>query len=424
MRRLRSKSFSRRQVLTGIGAASAGALIPTHGFGQEDFWTNFARNRALRNTNREANTNAAFDAIDTSEPILSFDTAYNLQLAIMQFERIADAGGWQEMSARQNGLIVGNERRGVRELRQRLILGGDLSEEHDSRSDIFDQHMDSAVRRFQVRHGLQVSGKVEPATIYAMNVPVEYRLAQLRLNMQRVEALAPKLSDNYVVVNIPAAVIEAIEGGMVERRHTAVVGRIDRQTPILHSRIHQINFNPYWNVPKSLIRRDLIKYMNEDPEYLTKYRIRILDGRGNELLPTDIDWSTEEAVNYRFRQDPGAENSMGHVKINFHNRHAVYLHDTPTKSLFGENQRFHSSGCVRVEDVDAMVAWLLKNDGDWNTETVKATFNSGERLDVSIRNPVPIHTTYISAWANRDGVVSFRDDVYEYDKVGKVIFES
>ena len=114
---------------------------------------------------------------------------------------------------------------------------------------------------------------------------------------------------------------------------------------------------------------------------------------------------------------------MGHVKINFHNPHAVYLHDTPTKSLFGENRRFHSSGCVRVDDVVDMVAWILRDNG-WDRSAVEATFASGERLDVSVENPVPIHTTYITAWANRQGTVSFREDVYEYDKAGKVTFEA
>jgi len=235
--------------------------------------------------------------------------------------------------------------------------------------------------------------------------------------------MAPALADRYVVVNIPAAFIETVEGGMVQRRHTAVVGRIDRQTPILKSRIHQINFNPFWNVPVSIIRRDLIKYMNENPNYLTEQRIRIYDGSGQELQPTDINWQTEEAVNYSFRQDPGPQNSMGNVKINFHNPHAVYLHDTPTKGLFGENARFYSSGCVRVDQVQDFVGWVLRDNGDWGQGEIANVFATGERKDVDVRNPVEIHTTYISAWANRNGVVSFRDDVYEFDMAGKVTFK-
>jgi murein L,D-transpeptidase YcbB/YkuD len=208
----------------------------------------------------------------------------------------------------------------------------------------------------------------------------------------------------------------------VVQRHVAVVGRVDRATPILQSRIHQINFNPYWHVPTSIIRNDLIRLMNEDPTYLTRYSIRIFDGSGNEIPPTSINWQTDEAVRYQFRQDPGAENSMGHVKINFHNPHNVYLHDTPTRALFAENARFHSSGCVRVEGVNHLVSWLLRDDG-WDLSQVDTTFASGERRDQSISNPIPIHTTYISAWANRQGTVSFRDDVYQFDAQGKITFE-
>jgi len=233
--------------------------------------------------------------------------------------------------------------------------------------------------------------------------------------------VAGKLTaDRYVVVNIPAASIEAVEAGQVAERHTAVVGRIDRQTPILDSKIQQINFNPYWHVPKSLIEKDLIKYMNDDPQYLTKFKIHIYDAKGNELQPTDIDWKTDDAVNYSFRQEPGAENSMGHCKINFPNKFDVYLHDTPSKSLFAENARFHSSGCVRVDGVAELVGWLLAPNGGWDQGAVDAVFNSNERLDVSLKQPTPLHTTYVSAWANRTGTVSFRDDVYQFDSQGLI----
>ncbi len=423
MRQKRSIHPSRRQVIQGMTMLGATLAVPAAARAQDSIFDTFARNRVLRNTDREGNTVAALDAIDTVEPILSVDTAHNLQLAIMQYEQIMAAGGWEQMPRDIFGLVAGVDRRSVSRLRDRLIMSGDVPAEQQSKKDIFDEYLDAGLRQFQARHGLLVSGKVDAETFFALNVPADYRLQQLRLNAMRVEAISAELSDRYVVVNIPAATIEAIDAGLVARRHTAVVGRIDRQTPILHSKVHEINFNPYWHVPKSIIRRDLIKYMNEDPNYLANYRIRIFDGGGNELSPTDIDWSTDDAVNYAFRQDPGGENSMGHVKINFYNKHNVYLHDTPTKSLFGENRRFHSSGCVRVEDVDALVAWLLRDNGDWDVTGVEAMFNSGERVDVAIKNPVPIHTTYISAWANRQGTVSFREDVYEYDKAGKVTFD-
>ena len=413
--------MKRRDVLAGLSAGALAAMA-SQVRAEDEVLANMKRALALANTDREGNTVAALDAIDTYEPILSFDTAYNLELAILQHEQIAKAGGWGTLARNSVGLVAGTTNSAVGFVKRRLMASGDM-EETERVNDTFNADMDAGLRRFQARHGLYITGKIDPLTFVTMNVPVEERLAQLRLNLLRVQNFAQSLSDRYILVNIPAAAIETVEAGQVFHRHTAVVGRIDRQTPILSSKVFEINFNPYWTVPKSLIRRDLITYMNEDPEYLTKYNIRIFDYHGNELNPTDIDWSTEDAVNYMFRQDPGAENSLGHVRINFHNAYSVYLHDTPSKSLFGENQRFHSSGCVRVDEVDAFVAWILRDEG-WDVNAVRAAFDSGERLDVPVKDPVPLQTTYITAWANRQGVVSFREDVYEYDAQGKVDFSS
>lgn len=398
------------------------AAMSSHARAEDVVLENMKRAAALARTDREGNTVAALEAIDTYEPILSYDTAYNLELAILQHEQIIKNGGWGELARNAVGLVAGTTNGAVGYVKRRLMASGDM-EETVRVNDTFSAEMDAGIRRFQARHGLYITGKLDPLTYVTLNVPAEERLAQLRLNLLRVQNFAQSLSDRYILVNIPAAAIETVEGGQVNHRHTAVVGRIDRQTPILSSKVYEINFNPYWTVPKSIIRKDLITYMNEDPEYLTKYNIRIFDYSGNELNPTDIDWSTDDAVNYMFRQDPGAENSLGHVRINFHNAFSVYLHDTPGKSLFGENQRFHSSGCVRVDEVDAFVSWILRDDG-WDINAVRATFESGERLDVPVKSPVPLQTTYITAWANRQGVVSFREDVYQYDAAGKVDFSA
>ncbi|HEY8596085.1 MAG TPA: L,D-transpeptidase family protein [Devosiaceae bacterium] len=411
----------RRDVLRTLAAAGAGAALTGSAMADQNdsLWDTLARNRVLRNTDREGNTTQALDAIDTAEPILSYDTSYNLDLATRQYEQIVADGGWEQMPREVFGLIVGNNRPSVSRLKKRLVVSGDLSP-NARMNDLFDADLDMAVRRFQARHGLYVTGKVAEDTYYALNVTADYRLQQLRLNTQRVATMASSLPEQYVVVNIPAAAIEAIEGGTVVQRHTAIVGRIDRQTPILKSKIFQINFHPYWHVPKSIIQRDIIKVMKEDPGYLARYKIRIFDNAGNEIDPATIDWNTDEAVQYAFTQDPGAENAMGNVKIMFYNPYDVYMHDTPEKSLFGENQRFHSSGCVRVDQVDTLVAWLLKDTDGWDLPAVESEFASGTRLDVNIKNPVPILTTYITAWANRQGTVSFRDDVYNFDGEGKI----
>ena len=417
--------LSRRKLLGSAASFGAVLAMPAIVRAQESdsIWSIFDRNRVMRNVDREGNTATALSLIDTIEPILSFDTAYNLQLAIQNYEQfVAVRGTWDLPHRDWFGLTLGNDRKGVRDLKRRLMINGDMPVE-ERINDVFDERLDAAVRLFQARHGLIINGQIDEPTFYAMSVPTDVRLNQLRLNALRVEQWASALTDRYVVVNVPAAKIEAVENSAVVQRHTAVVGKVDRATPILNSKVHQIKFNPYWTVPKSIIEKDLIKYMNEDPQYLTNYRIHIFDGNGNEIQPHEIDWSTKEAVQYTFRQEPGAENSMGHCKIDFYNPHNVYLHDTPQKALFDENARFHSSGCVRVENVDVLAAWLLRDNGGWDLPAVQAAFASNQRLDVPLNNQVPIHTTYITAWANRQGTVSFRDDVYNYDAEGRVNFE-
>jgi murein L,D-transpeptidase YcbB/YkuD len=404
--------------LAGASAALTGATR-----GEDSVFDMFDRNRVLREVDQGGNTAAAQALIETNEPILSFDTAYNLQLAISQYEPFVANGGWEEIPQEAYKLSVGKNGKAAIQLKRRLIQSGDMAFV-DNVDDMFDATTDAGVRAFQARHGLIVNGQVDEPTWYAMNVPAQTRLNQLYLNAQRVQTMAANLSERYVVVNIPAATIEAVNGGMVEQRHIAVVGRVERATPIMASKVSQINFNPYWHVPKSLIERDLTKYMQEDPEYLTKQNIHIYDGQGNEVSPTTIDWTNiGQAVNYMFRQEPGAENSMGHCKINFYNPYDCYLHDTPTKALFGENARFHSSGCVRVDGVNELVNWLLRDNGDWDINRVNTTFDSNERLDVECKARVPLHTTYITAWANKQGIVSFRDDVYQFDAQGKVTFD-
>ena len=413
--------LTRRKFIGSMAVLGAGAAMPA--WAQESVFDMFSTGRVLRETDKEGNTAAAAASVATNEPILSFDTLHNLQLAISQYEPFVAAGGWEEIPQQAYQLILGNSSPAVVQLKRRLISSGDMPLVEFA-SDVFDAETDKGVRTFQARHGLVVTGQIDEATWYAMNVPASTRLQQLYLNYTRVQNMAPQLTDRYVVVNIPAATIEAVGGGMVEQRHTAVVGRVERATPILASKIHQINFNPYWHVPKSLVRQDLTKYMLENPNYLAEQNIFIYDGNGNTIDPATIDWAniTDAQVNYMYRQEPGAANSMGHCKINFFNPHDVYLHDTPSRALFGENARFHSSGCVRVDGVNQLVAWLLRDNGDWDQARVDQTFASLERLDVNLASQMPIHTTYITAWANRQGTVSFRDDVYKFDEQGKVSF--
>ena len=415
--------LTRRKLLRSAAIFGAASAFPTLARA-ESIFDQFDRSKAIRSTDREGNTQAALQTLDTNEPILSIDTANNLQAAIAQYEPFVAAGGWQQVPKEVFGLILGNSRAEVLDLKRRLMASGDLPPGKID-SQLFDGDLDKAVRNFQARHGIAISGRIDEPTLYAMQIPAELRLSQLQLNLSRVQTLIPTLKDTYVVVNIPAAALEVIEGGQVSQRHTAIVGRIDRPTPILNSRIMQINFNPYWHVPKSIIQKDLIPAMRKDPTYLATFHIRTYNPKGQEVDPATIDWTSDtEAVKYNFTQDPGSFNSEGHVKINFPSPTNVYMHDTPEKDLFAEDARFESSGCMRIQNVNELVAWLLQANDGWTIDNVNTAMDGDKPQTVTIKKPQPLHTTYITAWANRQGTVSFRDDIYQYDAQGVTTFDT
>lgn len=371
---------------------------------------------------RRGNWDDQFDAratggrrVATNQPVLSPQTVADIQNAIVQYTDIASRGGWPLVPGNAR-LQIGVNDPAVQYLRKRLMISGDLPQEAGL-STAFDTYVDAALKRFQARHGLPADGVMGQFTYAAMNVDVNTRLGQLQTNLQRLAPLANDTTQEqrFVMVNIPAARIEAVEGGSVIQRHTAVVGKIDRQTPLLNSKIYEVILNPYWTAPKSIIQKDIIPLMRKDPEYLTKNKIRLYDQSGQEVPPESVDWNTDDAVKLMFRQDPGKINAMSSTKINFHNPYAVYMHDTPQKSYFNKLMRFDSSGCVRVQNVRDLDVWLLKNTPGWDRQNIEATIKSGVNTPIQLADPVPLHFVYISAWSTGDGVVQFRDDIYKMD---------
>jgi murein L,D-transpeptidase YcbB/YkuD len=335
----------------------------------------------------------------------------NTMRAAWVYQRLAEAGGWPTFP---DGTVLKAGDRGplVAALRVRLALEGDLEPETKP-GDVFDPILTAAVRRFQARHGLPESGAVRARTLEALNVPAATRHRQLAASAQRLIGSSFPFGERYVVVNIPAATVEAVEGAQVARRYVAVVGKPDRPSPTVETRITAVNLNPTWTVPVSLIKKDIIPQVRKDPAYLSKMKIRILDGRGQEIDPQALDWTTENAANYTLRQDPGAANSLGQMRIDMPNRHAVYLHDTPTKRLFAQDARFHSSGCVRVADVKDLAQWLIGPAGAGID--LEAALATTERKDIRLERPVPVAWVYLTGYATADGVVHFRNDVYGLD---------
>ena len=351
-------------------------------------------------------------------PTLSPATAQLTEQAIEAYDGIVSRGGWPVVPP-VNELRVGNRHPSVVDLRSRLSASGDLDPNAVAAdNDIYDSYVEEAVRRFQARHGVTIDGVVRASTLTALNVPAATRLDQLKINIERLKTLTTNLGPRYVVVNIPAARVEGIENDVAVTRHTAVVGKPDRPSPDINSKIVQINFNPFWTVPVSIVRKDLIPLMQDKPDYLTQNHIRIYDPSHKEVQPAQINWYSEDAVHYTFREDPGDSNSLGRIRINFPSAYGVYMHDTPLKNLFGEDFRYDSSGCCRVQNVRQLVGWLLDGTKGWTSDRIDEAIKSGDQVNANLTKPVPLHWVYVTAWSTSDGVVQFREDIYGRDGLG------
>lgn len=348
-------------------------------------------------------------------PTLSPKNRGPMQAAIARYAAVAAKGGWHRLPNVQ--LVQGDTHAAVSLLRRRLALSGELKD--GGSSEYFDTTLAQAVRRYQERNGLAPTGVVDKATVGALNVSAAARLKQLRTNLSRLRELG-KAPRKFILVNIPAAQIEAVENDSVASRHAGVVGKVDRPTPLLRSSIQQLNFNAVWHLPPTVIEKDLIptgrKMARRGQSVLVKFKIDAYAGDGRKLNPAKVNWNTAQGLT--FRQQPGPENPLGFVKMNFPNAHSVYMHDTPGQSLFGRSFRASSSGCVRVADIEKLAAWVAADQG-WKPEQVRRMKESGERYDLRLKHPVPLYFAYITAWATRDGTVHFRRDIYNKDGVGK-----
>ncbi|MCR9139198.1 MAG: L,D-transpeptidase family protein [Alphaproteobacteria bacterium] len=420
-----NKRISRRAFLGSVAGAGAG-LVATGASAQTITQTTI---ESIINSPRRGSWDDQFDAqasrnaekVSSKVPMLSPETVSNVEVAIGTYQDIVFRGGWPVVPSSKK-LRLGASDPSVSVLRQRLIASGDMARSAGT-SPAFDSYVDGAVKRFQARHGLPADGVLGRHSYAALNVSAAVRLGQLETNLIRLRSMSGFLGERYVVVNIPAAHIEAVDGQRVSLRHTAIVGKISRQTPILNSKIHEVILNPYWTAPRSIIEKDIMPLMRKDPTYLTRNAIRLFDGRGNEVPPETIDWNAAEAPKLMFRQDPGKINAMSSTKINFHNPHAVYMHDTPQQSLFGKLLRFESSGCVRVENVRDLSTWLLRDTVGWDRQSMEQVIASGVSTPIELAEPVPVYFTYVTAWSTSDGVVQFRDDIYRRDGVEELALQ-
>jgi murein L,D-transpeptidase YcbB/YkuD len=338
--------------------------------------------------------------------------------AIAHYETVVNKGGWPIIPGNRM-LRPGDDDERVSFLRKRLMVTGELARSSSYADYGFDSVLEQAVVRFQENNGLRTNGRVDQPTLAALNITAEERLAQLKLNHGRIlELVQTPPEERYVLVNVPAFQLEAVERYQTVLRHRVIVGRNGRETPSLKATIRNLNFFPYWRVPDSVAKLDVFPRLVNEPDYLQKEQIRVLKGdfNGPELDPISIDWSQADYRVVKLKQDPGPQNALGLVRIDMQNEHGVYMHDTPMKPLFDQRARAFSAGCVRVQDVFKLVEWLARYEPGWeNPGQAQAVLDMGQALDVQLSRPVPVYFTYITAWAEPDGRIAFRPDIYRRD---------
>lgn len=350
------------------------------------------------------------------------DRQARLRRGMVQYQALAEAGGWPTVPATGPKLEVGSRHPDVRTIRARLRVTGDLADggSPGTDADLLDPALVMAVKRYQARHGLTVDGKVGPRTRAAMSVPITARLQQMALNLHRLREIPADPAGRSIEVNIAGAALEGRENGRTTFRTDVIVGRGDRPTPRLRSAINRMVLNPTWTVPTTIARKDILPKLRNDPEYLARNNFQVFDGWGGdstELDPTTIDWTAEDIdiQALRLRQRPGGSNALGNIKFLFPNDHAVYLHSTPSRGLFARSNRTFSSGCVRVRDPLDLAAFLLDDPATWTSQSLSARLADGRTRTVQPPRPVPLSMIYLTAWVDDDGTVQFRRDVYGHD---------
>jgi L,D-transpeptidase YcbB len=352
-------------------------------------------------------------------PMLASDSAIALRQAEERYAEIVSRGGWPKIP--KSALKKGSEGDAVAALNTRLFAEGYLRPEatQGEFAAIFTTATEDALMRFQRNHGLAVTGRTDGPTLNALNVPAQQRLRTIQANIPRAEIYNQNLGSRYLLVNIPAQQIEAVQGSSVYSRHNAIVGKADRPTPVVMTALSKVKFNPYWNAPASIVERDIIpRIQTGGSRVLEEMDITVFRGVGGpEIDPDTVDWDYAVADDFHFRQNPGPKNAMATTKIEFDSPFGIYLHDTPDKQLFKTNGRFYSSGCVRVEQVSTLVNWILSGQDGYNQSRIASLAETLDRVDVDVTAPPQLRVVYLTAWPV-GGQIAFRNDIYDLDRTG------
>jgi len=343
-----------------------------------------------------------------------------LRQALADYRSMAQKGGWPKVPGGRK-MRLGEFGERARILRNRLAISGDLDPAQGRDGLLFNVALERGVKKFQRRHGLEVDGIVGPATLAALNFSVEERVLQIEANLERWRWLPQDFGPRYILVNVANFGLEVMENGATVMTMRAVVGRSYQRTPAFSAEMTYLVFCPYWNVPDSIAKEEMLPLIQKDPAYLAQNQLKLFQGWGSEqkeIDPTTVDWSSVNAENfpYHLRQEPGPMNPLGRVKFMFPNKFNVYLHDSPSRGLFWRTEREFSHGCIRIHKAIELAEYVLRGDPQWTPESVHEAIDKSLDQIVRLPEPIPVHVLYWTAWVDEDGVVHFRKDIYERDK--------
>ena len=316
-----------------------------------------------------------------------------------KYYNIAKQGGWPQVSATKKSLKKGASDPAVAVIKRRLQITGDLP--GNDTSQVFNDTLELAVKNFQSRMGYKPDGIISAGLVKDMNVPAIVRVEQILMNMGRMRWMQTNPKGQLIVVNIPEFMLHVYDGNKKEMEMVVVVGKEGHNTMMFNGDLNQVVFSPYWNVPPSIVKNEILPALASNPGYLESQNMEQVGSEGD--LPS-------------IRQKPGPGNALGKVKFLFPNSFNIYFHDTPSKSLFERDKRAFSHGCIRLAEPEKMANYLLRGDPDWTPERISAAMNAGTEKYVKLKKPVPVIITYYTSWVDEDGRLNFRDDVYNHDE--------
>ncbi|MDD5150398.1 MAG: L,D-transpeptidase family protein [Flavobacterium sp.] len=332
---------------------------------------------------------------------------YQLKEVLQNYRKIEKNGGWNtiDFQPKLKSLKPGDTSRTITQIRKWLFLAGDISK--DSKSNLYDTVLKAGVLKFKNRFAFSPDSLITPKHIAEMNVPIAKRIKTIMVNLERCRWISNDIfkAPEFIVINIPSYQLTYFKNDKPALRSKVVVGKVMNKTVVFSADMKYIVFSPYWNVPKSIIKKEILPAIAKNRNYLAKH---------------DMEWDGDN-----LRQKPGPKNSLGLVKFLFPNSNSIYLHDTPSKSLFDEEKRAFSHGCIRIEKPKELANLILKDDENWTPEKIDAAMNGGKEMSYTLKNKIPIYIGYFTAWADNDGTIHFYHDVYERDEqLASLLFEN